>query len=281
MSHVTEDFGPARDLVQAGDSDRSLALAFAPADKRDDLAALYAFFIETGHIRDRISEPMPGEIRLQWWRDALGRTSAGQGAAGHPIAEAFAATIERHRLPRDVVDRLLEARIFDLYDDPMPSRTAFEAYAGETASTVMMLAAMILSPDAASDAADAAGHGGVAQTVAAVLQALPLHRRRGQTYLPADILSAAGCTDEALIKGDREAAARAVAAMTAFGRDHARRFQAGFAALPRPLRPAFLPATLALLYLSAIEARGSEIIDRPVIVGPMRKSFHYWRMMRT
>ena len=41
--------------------------------------------------------------------------------------------------------RLIAARRFDLYDDPMPDLATFEGYAGETVSVLYQLAAMILN----------------------------------------------------------------------------------------------------------------------------------------
>ena len=44
---------------------------------------------------------------------------------------------------------MLDARIFDLYDDPMPSTQRLEGYCGETASALIQLAAMVLDPQQA------------------------------------------------------------------------------------------------------------------------------------
>ena len=57
--------------LRAADPDRYLSMLYAPQDRRADLLALYAFNAEIAGIRDRVSEPMPGEIRLQWWRDMI------------------------------------------------------------------------------------------------------------------------------------------------------------------------------------------------------------------
>ena len=59
-------------LVREADRDRYLATLFAPAEHRDALYALYAFNAEIARVRDMAREPMPGEIRLQWWVDVLG-----------------------------------------------------------------------------------------------------------------------------------------------------------------------------------------------------------------
>ncbi|MCQ8781767.1 phytoene/squalene synthase family protein [Mangrovibrevibacter kandeliae] len=268
-------------LVRDQDPDRFVSVPFAPPERRPALLALYAFNIEIASVRERVSQPMPGEIRLQWWRDLL-RTAAGDPAAGgqgHPVAESLLAAIRAHDLPFDAFDRMIEARIFDLYDDPMPSRAAFEGYAGDTASALIMLAAMILDRDAAPGAADAAGHAGVSQAAAGALRLLPIHRRRGQTVLPADLMAAAGCSPEELRDGAAEPTARVVAAAVAFAREHQRRFERQWPNLPRSIRPAFLPAQLTPLYLDRLERRGSGL-DTIASVGPLRRSFLYWQRMR-
>src|SRR4051794_31816454 len=81
-------------LVRAVDKDRFLATLFAPADKRGHLFALYAFDIELASVRHRARQPIPGEIRLQWWRDVLNGERAGEAAA-NPAAAALLHTIAR------------------------------------------------------------------------------------------------------------------------------------------------------------------------------------------
>src|SRR5690606_8354919 len=122
------------------------------------LFALYAFNVEAASIRDRIKEPMAGEIRLQWWRDALAN-----GGAGNPVADALVEAMDTYRLPPQAFIDYLDARIFDLYDDPMPSRTDLEGYCGETASALIQLSNLILDAEAAAGAAAMAGHAGCAQ----------------------------------------------------------------------------------------------------------------------
>ena len=168
------------------DRDRYLACLLSPADKRGALASLYAFHAEIARIRDVIHQPLAGEIRLQWWRDLLSGTAEGESNA-NPIAAGLLATIEAYRLPREVLVNMTEARIFDLYDDPMPDRNALEGYAGETAAALIQLAGLVLDAPAAMQRSESAGHAGVAQAIAGILLLLPLHRKRGQVYLPLDI----------------------------------------------------------------------------------------------
>src|SRR5262245_23549166 len=86
-----------RALVREADSERYLATLFAPAEQRSALFSLYAFDIEVSRIRDLAREPMPGEIRLQWWREVLEGQRTGEAAA-NPVSAALLATLFRHRL---------------------------------------------------------------------------------------------------------------------------------------------------------------------------------------
>ncbi len=262
--------------LRQGDPDRYLSTLYAPADKRAALAVLYGFNAEIAGIRDRIHEPLPGEIRIQWWRNAL--AGGAQATAGHPLASTLSDVIVRYRLPLDAFDRYLEARVFDLYDDPMPSRTDLEGYCGETASALIQLAGLVLAPEAATGFASAAGHAGCAQGIAGLLRLLPLHRSRGQCYLPADVLAAAGTSREDFLAGsDRAGTARAIAAMVALGREHAAQFEAEARGMPSALRPAFLPAALATAYLDRVTALGDEAATQPADISALRR---HWTLLR-
>lgn len=240
------------DAVRVADHDRYLTALYAPEGKRDALFSLYAFNAEISGIRDRIHEALPGEVRLQWWRDVI--AAGGEAGAGHPTAEALNATIATFGLPKPAFENMLDARIFDLYDDPMPSRTDLEGYCGETAAALIQLAAMVLDPGEAPRFAELAGRAGCAQAMTGLLLLLPLHRRRGQCFVPADILAAAGSSPEEFVAGDGgPGAKRAVAAMMALAREHLSAFEQGAPALPVSLRPAFLPLALSRTYLGKME----------------------------
>jgi len=265
------------DAVRAADHDRYLTALYAPADKRDALFSLYAFNAEVAGIRDRIHEPLPGEVRLQWWRDFIAADSDGAGI-GHPVADALKATISAHRLPKLAFDNMLEARIFDLYDDPMPSRTDLEGYCGETAAALIQLATMVLDPVDAPRFTELAGRAGCAQAMTGLLLLLPLHRKRGQCFIPADILAAAGSSPEEFVAGDGgPGAQRAVAAMIALAREHLSAFEQGAAGLPVSLRPAFLPLALSRAYLDRMEGSRHSPLDSIVRLSALRR---HWLLLR-
>src|SRR5471032_2107824 len=68
---MQDAFTHCEQLVRTGDKDRFLATLFAPEKYRRALFALYAFNLEVARVREIAREPMPGEVRLQWWADVL------------------------------------------------------------------------------------------------------------------------------------------------------------------------------------------------------------------
>lgn len=263
--------------VREADHDRYLAALYAPPGKRDALLALYAFNAEIAGVRGRIREVLPGEVRLQWWRDTLG-APYDSAETGQPFADALRTAIAKYHLPLPAFENYLEARVFDLYDDPMPSRTDLEGYCGETASAVIQLVSMVLDPGSAQRFSELAGHAGCAQAMTGLLLLLPLHRARGQCYIPADLLQAVGTSPQDFIKGqDRDGALRAVAAMIALAREHLRVFQKGAPSLPVSLRPAFLPLALTAAMLGRMESRQQDVLDGKIALSHLRRHWLLWR----
>ncbi len=129
---MQSDFDYCAALVREADRDRYLATLFAPAAHRDALFALYAFNVEIARVREVAREPMPGEIRLQWWREVLAGERDGEAAA-NPVAAALRETLDRHKIAANRLIALIDAHGFDLYDDPMAALADLESYADSTA----------------------------------------------------------------------------------------------------------------------------------------------------
>ena len=74
---MLEPLSAPGEAVRRHDRERYLTALFAPSDRREDLLALYAFNLEVARTRESVREAMLGQIRLQWWRDALDEIQAG------------------------------------------------------------------------------------------------------------------------------------------------------------------------------------------------------------
>ncbi|WP_349364521.1 MAG: phytoene/squalene synthase family protein [Roseitalea porphyridii] len=269
--------GDLLNKLREADRERYLSVLFAPEDKRAALATLYLFNAETARLRDIVSEPLPGEIRLQWWREVIDGDRA-EEAGQHPLAAPLLETIDRYDLPATAFDNLLEARIFDLYDDPMPARTDLEGYLGETASALIQMACQILNGGAAPPTADAAGHAGVAYGIANLIRQMPVHRARGQVYLPADLLAAAGTGANHWLAGEDDPAfATAISAFVALGRDHLARADRALADVPKSLRSPFAVLGVARAVFARAEKAGDRARVTPVTLSPVTVQ---WAMTR-
>ena len=165
---------------------RYASTLFVPAIQRRALLALYAFNVEISRVREQVSQPLPGEMRLQWWTDMLAGAGHG-GVEGNPVAAELLLAIRDFRLPVEPLSRLIDEHQFDLYNDPMPSMAALEGYVTDTSSALFSLAARIVArPSEAID--HLARHAGLAQGIAQVIAALPLDAARRQLFVPLQLL---------------------------------------------------------------------------------------------
>ena len=234
----------AAEFLKANDPDRYFATLVLDGSARDAVQALYAFNADVASVRDRAREPAPGEIRLQWWADAL--KGDGHGAVRqNPLADALLMVLETYKLPNVPLLRLIAARRFDLYDDPMPDVPSFEGYAGETISVLFQLAAMILNSGEEIETGDAAGHLGVAQGLIGHLRAFGFNASQGRIFLPMNIFAANGVADGEILAGqESEGVLAALGQINDLAVEHLTKARAAIAALPKPLRPAFAPVAL-------------------------------------
>src|SRR4029078_11214172 len=116
-----------------------------PSARPRALLAIYAFNVEISRVREQVSQPLPGEMRLQWWTDMLEGAGHG-GVQGNPVAAELPQGIGEFHLPVAPLSRLIEEHQFDLYNDPMPSMAALEGYVTDTASALFALGARIAAP---------------------------------------------------------------------------------------------------------------------------------------
>ncbi|HKU93821.1 MAG TPA: squalene/phytoene synthase family protein, partial [Vineibacter sp.] len=196
---LAEDQRACGEQARTGDRERFLCSLFAPEPARSDLWALLAFNLEIARTRETVSEPTLGEIRLQWWREAI-ETAGGGAPRAHPVVRALAAAIARVRPPHERFERLLHARVHDLYDDPLPDLAALEDYADATSGELSVLAMDLLGVDD-SPAREAARHVGIAWALTGFVRATPFLASQRRLALPADLLTAEGVSTEAIFSG--------------------------------------------------------------------------------
>ena len=263
------------DHLRETDRDRYLATLFAPADKRGALFALYAFDAEIVRVRDLARELMPGEIRLQWWREVLLGERAGEAAA-NPVAAAVTEVERRSDFVREPLIDLIEAHRFDLHNEPMQSIEELQSYAARTAGTIFELAVRLLGGEVEPMVFKEAGS---AQTIAYMLSQFPRHAARRQLYVPLDILRHYGADPEDVFAMRATPELRAAVAEL---RLRARRNLAHVvsAKIPEIAKPALLPLAPLRQWLLDMEKPGYDPF-RPPVVSPWRRQWRIWRAAKS
>ncbi|UES57750.1 phytoene/squalene synthase family protein [Roseibium aggregatum] len=274
---MTTDFDHAADVVRQFDKDRYLSALLAPETHRNGLMALYAYSAEISRIRELVSEPLPGEVRLQWWRDLLEGTEHG-AVASNPVANALLQTIDRYELPKESLVAMAEARVFDLYNDQMPSLNDLEGYAGETVSGVIQLACLVLNDGKEAGTATAAGHAGVAYALTGLMRALPWHASRQQMYLPKDVCDRHNLDVQSVFRGDTTAELRAVLAeMRGHVHHHLGRVRQASKDVPSTCQTAYLPLVLVEPFLKKLEREDLDPLKQVAEISQLRRQWMLWR----
>jgi len=271
---MQDAFTYCAELVRQADRDRFLASLFAPAERRGALHALYAFNIEVRRVRDAAREPLPGEIRLQWWTDVLNGERR-EEASANPVASALLTTIERHGLAASALAALIEAHRFDLYDEPMADIAELEGYARATASALFALSAQVLTGAGAEEVAGAAG---IANAITGMLQAFPAHAAQHRLYVPLEVLARHEVSQSDIFASQSSPGLRAaLAELRDLARRHLAAVRERITTLPREALPALLP--LALVRPSLDRLDRSEAFA-PAELSALRRQWLIWRASR-
>lgn len=265
--------------VRSHDFGRYASTLFVPAEQRRALLAIYAFNVEISRVRELVSQPLPGEVRLQWWTDMLAGSDHG-GVEGNPVAAELKLAIRNYGLPVERLSRLIDEHQFDLYNDPMPTMAALEGYINDTSSALFSLGAGIAGWQS-PEIEHLARHAGLAQGIAQVIAALPLDASRHQVFVPLQLLESHGCGMEEVFAGKQTPKLRAVLdQLIGDARGHLDTAVALLGSVPPQVRPVFLPLALVARDLARM-SRADNDIFRPHVTSRLRTLWTLWRASRS
>lgn len=265
-------FAHCADAVRNGDHERWLTTLFAPAAARADLLALYAFNLELARTAEAVSEPMLGQIRLQWWREAVAEIGSGQPRR-HPVVLALADLHRRRPLSAADLAALIDARETDLTPEPFDDEAAFLAYAEATSAPLVRLALAVLNAPMAHDRSVGLGY-----AITGLVRAAPYWARERRLALPRDLLAAEALTAEDVYRRRQRPVLAKVVAQLA---DRARLALDEVGRPDRAALPALLPAALARLHLARLARAGHDpftLAERPppALATPLRLIWAKW-----
>jgi len=258
------------DAARTTERDRYLSALLAPPEARADLVVLAAYLGEIRRIPLLAHDVSVGEIRLQWWRDALGAEGP---ASGHPVADAVADLVRRRGLDRDLVLAPVEGASRELYEDGFADDEDLERYAAETDGAALRVALSLLGRDDAMPGVVPAGR---ALALTRLALTLPQHLALGRLPLPPAYLR--GLRDP---RGAAPEEARSVTRvlLTRLSEEASQAlgvFREDEAGLDAAARAAFLPLALVEPYAKSILAPRRDVLRDVADISPLSRVMRLW-----
>lgn len=253
MAGTREGNSYCLDRVRRHDPDRYRCARFCKETLRPGLMALYAFNLEVAAIPETVREPLLGQVRLQWWRDAVEAIFRQGPVAEHPVLQALAHAVDRFGLSHGYFVSLLDGRAFDLEEEPPDNLEALAGYAESTSVSLNRLCGEVLGMGGGHPALH---HAGMAWALTGLMRAVPFHARAKRVYLPGDLIGERGLDLADLFElRSTEALARVVEGVVERARFHldALRLVLAEAPAPKEAAPVVLTAVLAHDYLVMLE----------------------------
>ena len=237
--------------VRRHDWDRYLFTLFAPADVREDLFTILAFNTEIARIPDMVSEPLLGQIRLQWWQDSINKIYAGSsdGIQGHYIFEHIPRVILERGLSKSLFDQLFEARASDFSRSPPKNEQALVDYVFGTSAALNILLLEIIGEKNGFE--DKAAEVGIAWGLTGLIRALPNLAKQGRFPLPISLIA----PDQNLSEFNNDMV-HAIQSVCVIAKDYLDRSLERNISVSKVHRSVFLSSILTTLYLKQISESG-------------------------
>lgn len=252
---------------------------FLPPEQRAAITALYAFCREVDDVVDESSDEQVARVKLNWWRDEIGRLFAGQ--AQHPVTRALSGAIQAYNLPEEHFQEIIDGMEMDLEYDSYPSFRELSLYCHRVASIVGIMAAEIFGfEDRAT--LKYAHNLGMAFQLTNILRDVHEDLQRGRLYIPLDELQQYGVTSDDLVTGNYTPGVKALLAAQAKRARHY--YQLAFDGLPEqdryPQRSGLIMAAIYLATLGEIEGDGYQVLTQRISLTPLRKLWLAWKTAR-
>ena len=229
------DLAACRATLRAGSRSFLAAARLLPARVHRPATALYAFCRDADDLID--SGPDDAAEALGALHRRLDGIYAGRPAA-HAADRALSHVVARHRLPRALLDQLLQGFAWDAAGRRYDDLAGLEEYAARVAGTVGAMMAVLMGvrdPAAVARACDL----GVAMQLSNIARDVGEDARAGRLYLPVRWLRQAGIDPDAFLADPRPSPALAGVVRRVLAEAEAlyARADDGIAALPWSCRP--------------------------------------------
>ncbi|MFN2339229.1 MAG: presqualene diphosphate synthase HpnD, partial [Gammaproteobacteria bacterium] len=237
---------------------------FLPTEQRRAILALYAFCREVDDVVDDCQDPGVARLKLQWWREEIGR--AFQGSPQHPVTRALQPQLERYNLPEEYFREIIDGMQMDLDQARYADFSALALYCYRAAGVVGLLAAEIFGYQDRGTL-NYATELGTALQLTNILRDVREDARRGRIYLPQDELRRAGVEEEDILRGVSTPPLQSLLAQQAArAREYYQRAEQALPEVDRPAqRSGLIMSTIYSTLLDEIEADGFRVLERRVV----------------
>ena len=188
----------SRAITKKSASNLALAFVLLPAEKRDAMAALYAFCREVDDVADEESVPVADRrAGLARWRDDL-RRACEDKSPEFPVNRELQPVIRRFALPFELFDELIRGCEMDLDVKRYENFESLELYCYRVASVVGLLSIGIFGYKNPATR-DYAVYLGKALQLTNILRDVKTDATRGRIYLPQDELARCRVTEQEIL----------------------------------------------------------------------------------
>lgn len=266
---ASDDLAACRALLRNGSRSFYAASLLLPRHVREPATALYAFCRVADDAVDHTTRPAEALAGLHARLDQI----YANRPQPDPVDRALAAVVRDFRMPRTLLDALLDGFAWDAENRRYADIAALRAYAVRVAGTVGAMMTVLMGGRHAATLARACDLG-IAMQLTNIARDVGEDARNGRLYLPQDWLREAGIDPEAFLR-DPVFDPR-VASVVQRLLNHAatlyERSRDGVAALPSDCRPAIHAARLVYSEIGTIIAQnGYDSISRRAYVSGRRK----------
>lgn len=263
------DLAECRRLMRGGSKTFFAASLLLPARVRSPASALYAYCRLADDEIDLGTDAGAAMVSLQQRLDAV--------YEGRPrpvdADRALACVVHRWRIPRELLDALLEGFLWDAGGRRYETLADVQAYGARVAGTVGAMMSLVMG--ARSEAALArACDLGVAMQLTNIARDVGEDARNGRLYLPRRWLADEGVDADAWLAAPRfePGIARVVERLLQAADTLYARAEHGIALLPRDCRPAIHAARLVYAEIGReVERQGFDSVTRRAVVPKARK----------
>ena len=250
-----------------------------PEDKRDAITALYAFCREVDDIVDNRGDLHIKQIKLDWWRQEVGKLYAGQPQ--HPITRALEQHVQQFTLAQENFLEIIDGMEMDLQTVRYPDFKELSLYCHRVAGVVGIMSAQIFGYQD-RQTLKYAHQLGLAFQLTNIIRDVYEDMRHDRLYLPLDELTQYGVTESDIRQRQHtEAFDQLMQFQINRANDY---YQRAMELLPEidrhAQRAGIIMAAIYQRLLDEIDRDGRSVLDHRIALTPLRKLWIAWQTRR-